>query len=107
VVTGVDGRIYVAGGTTDCGLTLGCVGSQLFAAYNPNSGTWDVNTPQLPSMPTGRWGLAAVTTNGRIFAIGGANNCGSGVCTELNTVEAFSPVKTISLPIVTNQSHGL
>jgi len=50
-------------------------------AYNPTTNIWTTKE----SMPTASTGLAAAVVNGRLYAIGGANNV------ILNTVEAYDP----------------
>lgn len=60
-VTAPDGRIYVIGGLNASG-DLNTVD-----VYDPASNTWSVG----PRMSSARNGLAAVLTNGHIYAIGG------------------------------------
>jgi N-acetylneuraminic acid mutarotase len=75
---GVNGIVYVMGGSTD-----GCNGSTVMEAYDPATNSWTTQT----SMPTGRGGLAAAAVGAQIYAVGGA------VCPSsyFNTNEAFAP----------------
>jgi len=79
-VTGPDGRIYAIGGvnTLQSPLPLATV-----EAYTPASNTWAT----LASLPTPRQLLAAaVGSDGRIYALGGADASGN----PLSTVEAYN-----------------
>jgi len=44
------------------------VGISTVEQYDPTTDTWTTKSP----MPTPRWGFAACTVNGKIYAIGGA-----------------------------------
>jgi hypothetical protein len=107
VTTGTDGQIYALGGTTNCGASGGCTGVNQVAVYNPAAGSWTVNSTFVPPMPTNRWGLmAALGSDGRIYAIGGANNCSVSTCTAIGAVEAYTPPARVFLPLATNGSVG-
>lgn len=81
-VTGPDGRIYVIGGENrfdDTGF------SQIneVDVYDPAANSWST----VASMPTPRYGIAAVLgPDGRIYVFGG-----SGFGSILNTVEVYTP----------------
>src|SRR5438876_7424957 len=85
--TGLDGTIYVLGGSGDDGVPLTTV-----EAYSPSTNTWRPVAP----MSTPRTNLAAVTgLDGTIYALGGANFT-SG---QLDTAEAYDPKADIWTPI--------
>jgi N-acetylneuraminic acid mutarotase len=91
--TGLDGRIYVLGGTTEVPLTGAMALTNAVEAYSP----WDRRWTRLAPMPTARAELAAVTApDGRIYAIGGAtypdpHNTTFGPPKPLGTVEIYDP----------------
>lgn len=72
----LDGRIYAIGGFRSAPL------SSVFA-YSAAGNTWSV----VASLRTARFGLAAATSGGLIYAIGGR----SGAETALNGVEVYDP----------------
>jgi N-acetylneuraminic acid mutarotase len=80
VAAASNGRIYAIGGADGTAFSpgLGTV-----EEYSPANNTWAVRT----SMPTVRFGLAAVAANGRIYAIGG-----SGYGGFVATVEEYDPL---------------
>jgi hypothetical protein len=107
VATGVDGQVYALGGTTNCGASSGCTGVNQVAVYNPSAGSWTVNSPFVPPLPTNRWGLmAALGSDGRIYAIGGANSCSGSTCTATGAVEAYTPPVRVFLPLAASGSAG-
>lgn len=75
VAAGLDGRIYVVGGGTDC-CSLGHA-----EAFDPATNTWTI----LPSMPTPRAAASAVMAGGRLYVIGGSSGA------MLTTVEVYDP----------------
>ncbi|MDI6736130.1 MAG: hypothetical protein QME42_08070 [bacterium] len=73
----LNGKIYAIGGGI-----VNEISFEVVEEFNPTigtNGTWTTKAP----MPTGRWGLAAATLNGKIYAIGG----GGGP----KVVEEFDP----------------
>src|SRR5207302_424781 len=92
-VAGADGRIYVIGGLDD---TNNVVSNNVYA-YTIATDTWAA----LASLPTARSMLgAAVGSNGRIYAIGGAE---AGTTT---TVEAFDGAAWSTAHSLTNARTG-
>lgn len=80
-VGGSDGRIYAIGGFNGNG--NGNTVLNTVEAYTSSSNSWST----VASMPTARYGLAAVAgADDRIYAIGGYNGN-----TFLHTVEAYTP----------------
>ena len=71
-----DGRIYLFGGRT-------FAETQLVWAFDPETGRYD----ELPELPTVQNGLASAVYDGRIYAVGGANQFGLA----LPTVRRFDP----------------
>ena len=80
----VNGKLYVLGGATNSSGHAAPQGLDTVSVYDPATRQWTAGAP----MPTARSGLAAVTLNGRIFALGGQN---SG--TSLKTMEVYDPQK--------------
>jgi N-acetylneuraminic acid mutarotase len=78
----VNGKIYAIGGGAFEG-DGGGIGATM-EVYNPVANSWST-TPSF--MSTARYGLAAATVNGKIYAIGGFGVGGTGA-----TVEVFDPV---------------
>jgi hypothetical protein len=74
---GINGRLYVAGGSTDSGTT----GSMI--AYDPAGGSWDVKAP----MPTSRERLRLLRSDPYLYAIGGQSADGG----PLPNVERYDP----------------
>src|SRR5262249_43376576 len=83
----VNGKIYAIGGFNLNGGSLNSV-----EVYDPTSNSWCTSASNTPTalcptppapMPTARYGLAAATVNGKIYAIGGAGGS--------NTVEVYDP----------------
>jgi len=63
VAKGIDGSVYVIGGTSNGTNATGSV-----EVYSPDSDSWS----SIPNLPTPRLGLAAATAkDGRVFVIGG------------------------------------
>jgi len=83
-VTLPDGRIAVLGGATMCGDNTCSSGSVLSRVdvYAPGDDTWGT----LAAMGTPRYRFAAAFFDGRIYAIGGADDG-----TVLSSVEAYDP----------------
>ncbi len=82
-VTGPDGKLYVVGGQVYTGSAGSTPATSLrsLRVYDTGSGQWSSGA----DMPTPRFGLAAaIGSDGRLYAIGGANNSQS-----LTTVEAY------------------
>lgn len=83
-------RVVVLGGRDDQGVPLASV-----ECYDPREGKWT----SLPPLCTPRFGLAAASLGGRVYAIGGALSSGrtgvslrSNTCTFTACVEAFDIV---------------
>ncbi len=72
----VDGRIYVVGGFSPAGSSLGTM-----EVYDPATDTWERKS----SMPTPRSSLAACAVDGSIYALAG------GASPFLATVEVYDP----------------
>jgi len=83
---GVDGRIYVFGGTANG------TESSVTSIYDPAANTWSSGA----SMPTAREGARAVTLlDGRIVVLGGGSLCGTNLCDHgivYDRVEVYDPV---------------
>jgi len=83
---GVDGRIYVFGGTANG------TESSATSIYDPAANSWSSGAP----MPTAREGARAVTLpDGRIAVIGGGSLCGTNLCDHgvvYDRVEVYDPV---------------
>jgi len=62
---------------------LGIMGIGIYLAFATQAFAMDLEWKTKTPMPTGRWGLAAATLNGKIYAIGGYE--------RLNVVEEFDP----------------
>jgi N-acetylneuraminic acid mutarotase len=82
------GRIYVIGGTDAIdymppGTTIPAL--DIVEVYNPETNTWSKRA----SMPTPRWGLAAVTVGDKIYAIGGYSEWEPKTFTPV--VEVYDP----------------
>ncbi len=97
----VNGQIYVLGGFIS-GSGSGATNATVLV-YDPVANTWSFPAPP---MPTPRFGLAAVSLNGKIYAIGGSSNGVNG----LSVVEVYDPVantwSTAAAPMPT-ASFGL
>ena len=82
---GVDGRIYVFGGTANG------TESNATSIYDPTANSWSSGA----SMPTAREGARAVTLpDGRIAVLGGGSLCGTGLCDRgivYDRVEVYDP----------------
>ena len=76
----VNGKIYAIGGAL--GLTPLDTGLSTVEEYDPATNKWTMKA----DMPTARGGLATSVVNGKIYAIGGANNG-----QILSTVEEYNP----------------
>jgi hypothetical protein len=92
-ILGVDGKLYVIGGTA------GGVVTNLVQVYDPGSSTWVLSTP-LPAAVTAAGG--AVDSLGRLVVLGGADGNGADLATtwvsqELNQPDA-APVFTFTKP---------
>lgn len=80
---GKNGKIYVIGGITSDGPGRTNYLTNRVEEYDPLTDSW----ADRASMPTPRYGVAVATaTNGKIYAIGGANQ--SGI---VSTVEEYDP----------------
>lgn len=85
--TAVGGMAYVLGG---CLVSCGYDGTDALAStlrYDPVNDVWS----ERALMPTARWVLAAVTLNGRIYAIGGLGNHAM----HFRTVEEYDPIGNV------------
>jgi N-acetylneuraminic acid mutarotase len=80
----VNGKIYVMGGVVNGNTAENVL--NLLEEYDPVTDTWTQKT----DMPTARWNLAAVTVNGKIYAIGGSDL--PAWDRELATMEIYDPV---------------
>lgn len=77
------GRLYIVGGRIAATGVITGAGSAVVESYDPATDSWRAETP----MPTARWGLAAGTASGAIFALGGFDGSTSGS----QVVERFDP----------------
>ncbi len=83
--TGSDGRIYAIGGIENTG--TGYSPASTVEVYDPKTNTWS----DAPPLPTARGFMAAVTSGGHIFVIGGTSQFApiQGVGTGLSIVEVY------------------
>jgi N-acetylneuraminic acid mutarotase len=77
-----DGRVLVAGGTTDAGENAGWNPTRTARAFDPSTGRWSA----LPPMPEGRdRGATVVLTDGSVLLVGG-NDSSNGPVTAIRYV---------------------
>lgn len=103
---GPDGKLYAIGGEVpSCSFI--CLPNPLgtVEVYDPSTNSWSTG----PSLTTPRYGLAAVSMNGKVYALGGTLYSANGSYAATNTVESFNPSSTTAARVASFRvkvSHG-
>ena len=96
----IDGKLYVVGGCINSDCIPG--NTNILEVYDPATDTWTTKTP----MPTARNTMVAGAIDGKLYVVGGMQQCGQ--CLSLNTLEVYDPATdtwTTKAPMPTARSH--